>query len=320
MQWINLDGEAGGWRSKNIPAPLLRKNFFLTKLPQKAVVRFASPGWSVISLNGKRITGDILIPSVTQLDKHTGMCEYDVTPLLNTGENVIGVLLGNGWFNCATHEVWHFDKAPWRNYNRLFLELCIGNEIIVRSDNSWKCEEGPIIFSQLRSGEHFDARNVWTDGSNIYYSCLIDHYVLNRETSTWETKAWNAGSFNGSSIWDSGTYIFYSGGNKQYALVDGKWYNAGNQWKGLTYFDGQNVWTDGERYYCSAGDQQYVLNGWTWEPITWNGYSDVVGRDIWTDGTNFYYSWDGATSSQDRQYVLNRETNTWEKKVWYVAE
>ena len=92
MQWINLDGEAGGWRSKNIPAPMLRKNFFLNKLPQKAVVRFASPGWNVISLNGKRITEDILIPSVTQLDKHTGMCEYDVAPLLNTGENVIGVL------------------------------------------------------------------------------------------------------------------------------------------------------------------------------------------------------------------------------------
>lgn len=163
MQWINLDGEAGGWRSKNIPAPMLRKNFFLNKLPQKAVVRFASPGWSVITLNGKRITEDILIPSVTQLDKHTGMCEYDVAPLLNTGENVIGVLLGNGWFNCATHEVWHFDKASWRNYPRIALELIADDEKIIVSDESWKGRHSGIIFNHFRSGEHFDAAQVTHD-------------------------------------------------------------------------------------------------------------------------------------------------------------
>ncbi|MBR2723389.1 MAG: family 78 glycoside hydrolase catalytic domain [Lentisphaeria bacterium] len=160
MLWINLNGEAGGWRSKEIPAPLLRKSFSLSALPRQALIRFAAPGWAVITLNGKRITSDILIPAVTQFDKHTGFCEYDVTPLLTTGENVIGAVLGNGWYNCATHEVWHFDKASWRNYPRLALELIADGETIALSDDSWKGAPGGIFFNQFRSGEHFNANQI----------------------------------------------------------------------------------------------------------------------------------------------------------------
>ena len=33
---------------------------------------------------------------------------------LRRGENVIGVALGNGWFNVGTRAAWDFDRAPWR--------------------------------------------------------------------------------------------------------------------------------------------------------------------------------------------------------------
>ena len=158
--WINQHGEACDWRAPDLPAPLLRKTFTIDILPETAMIRFAAPGWADISINGKLITEDIMIPAVTQLDKHTGFCEYDVTALLRPGKNVIGAVLGNGWFNCATHELWHFDKAPWRNFNRLFLELYADGKKSVKSDSSWRCNAGPTIFNHLRSGEHFDARNV----------------------------------------------------------------------------------------------------------------------------------------------------------------
>ena len=73
---------------------------------------------------------------------------------------MIGAILGNGWFSCSTHEVWHFDKAPWRNYNRLYLELYAGERKILQTDDSWKCAEGPLLFNQLRTGEVFDARKI----------------------------------------------------------------------------------------------------------------------------------------------------------------
>ena len=155
--WINLHGEAIDFRAKEHPAPLLRKTFCLDILPHHAKLRFASPGWADITINGNPVSKDIMVPTVTQLDKHTGFCEYDVTSLLKTGENVIGAILGNGWFNCATHELWHFDKAPWRNYNRLYLELFADEKLIAVSDRSWKGENSGIFFNQLRSGEYFDA-------------------------------------------------------------------------------------------------------------------------------------------------------------------
>lgn len=159
-RWINLHDNAIDWCAAEHPAPLLRKSFELEKLPAKAAVRFAAPGWADISINGKLITKDLMVPAVTQLDKHTGVCVYDVTGLLQTGQNVIGAVLGNGWFNPSTHEVWHFDKAPWRNYNRLFLELSADGKMIAVSDGSWKGCDGPVIFNQLRSGEHFDGRKI----------------------------------------------------------------------------------------------------------------------------------------------------------------
>ena len=155
--WINFHGEAIDFRAKEHPAPLLRKTFNLDTLPYHAKLCFASPGWADITINGKPVSKDIMVPTVTQLDKHTGFCEYDVTSLLKTGENVIGAILGNGWFNCATHELWHFDKAPWRNYNRLYLELFADEKLIAVSDRSWKGENSGIFFNQLRSGEYFDA-------------------------------------------------------------------------------------------------------------------------------------------------------------------
>ncbi|MBR7121130.1 MAG: family 78 glycoside hydrolase catalytic domain [Lentisphaeria bacterium] len=158
--WINLHGEAIDWRCPELPAPMLRKKFDLTAVPGNVMLRFAAPGWAVITINGQPVSKDIMVPAVTQLDKHTGLVEYDVTNLLKTGENVIGVILGNGWYNCGTHELWHFDKASWRNYNRLYLELWADDKKLLASDTTWKGENSAIIFNQFRSGEHFDARKV----------------------------------------------------------------------------------------------------------------------------------------------------------------
>ncbi|MBE6378656.1 MAG: hypothetical protein E7051_07570 [Lentisphaerae bacterium] len=158
--WINIDGEGISWLPDETIAPLLRKNFTLEQLPRNAFVRFAAPGWAEITVNGKLISEDLLIPAVTQLDRHTGMCEYDITALLKKGKNVVCAELGNGWYNAATKQDWHFDKATWRNYPRLFLEIYADDKKIVKTDESWKGTPGAIISSQLRCGEIFDASRV----------------------------------------------------------------------------------------------------------------------------------------------------------------
>ena len=58
----------------------------------------------------------VLDPVVTQYDKRAHYVTYDVSSALRPGENVLGVILGNGWYNCHTPEAWHFDKAVWLDY------------------------------------------------------------------------------------------------------------------------------------------------------------------------------------------------------------
>ena len=46
------------------------------------------------------------------------------------------------------------------------------------------------------------------------------------------------------------------------------------------------------------------------EPYSWNGLTEFNGNCVWTDGHNIYYS------NNLEQYVLNKETSTWEEKIW----
>lgn len=122
--------------------------------------RPAFVGWAEVYLNGKKIDNRVLDPVVTQYDRRVRYVRCDVTKLLKKGENVFGVILGNGWYHCSTADVWHFDKAPWLDYPKFIFELTIAGKAVLRSDESWKCLKGngPIRFNELRNGEFYDAR------------------------------------------------------------------------------------------------------------------------------------------------------------------
>ena len=159
--------------------------------------------------------------------------------------------------------------------------------------------------------------NIWTDGTNIYYSAGALQYVLDVETSTWNKKTWNGVEppFGGA-IWTDGTNIYYSAGALQYVLdVETSTWKT-KAWNGLTAFDSRYIWTDGTNIYSSSGsiNSQYVLDveTSTWKTKAWNGLTAFDSRYIWTDGTNIYSS----SGSINSQYVLDVETSTWKTKAW----
>ena len=140
---------------------------------------------------------------------------------------------------------------------------------------------------------NFIGRDIWTDGTDIYYSNYSVHYVLNKSTSTWTAKTWTGlTSFNGSNIWTDGTDIYYSSSSNQYVLDKATSTWTKKTWSGLTSFDGSYVWTDGTDIYYSSSTTQYVLDKSTstWTAKTWTGLTSLYGSDIWTDGTDIYYS------------------------------
>ena len=140
-----------------IPAPYFRKVFTCND-PAGIRAAICGLGYYELFLNGRKVSENVLDPIVTQYDQRVRYVVHDVSGYLRAGENVIGVILGNGWYNCHTPEVWKFQNAAWRDYPKLILEMKSEAEEILVSDPSWKVSEGPIVFDGLRNGEHYDAR------------------------------------------------------------------------------------------------------------------------------------------------------------------
>lgn len=148
----------------NLSAPLIRKEFAVDKPVKEAFVYITAAGYYELSLNGKKTGDHVLDPSITDYRKRILYATYDVTKQLKKGQNVAGVILGNGAF--------HLNKTKgrycWANGGldmgapRLLVQFNItytdGSRQKVVSDNSWKSSAGPITFNNLYGGEDYDAR------------------------------------------------------------------------------------------------------------------------------------------------------------------
>lgn len=141
-------------------SPLLRKTFSLTKEIKSARAYATSLGLYNIYINGERVGDKYFTPGWTSYDHRVQYQAYDVTPLLEKGDNAIGMLLGNGWYK---------GYLGFQNKNKLYgermaglLELYIyykdGSEEKVTTDQGWKASSGPVQMSEIYHGEFYDAR------------------------------------------------------------------------------------------------------------------------------------------------------------------
>lgn len=144
------------------PAPFFRKEFSIATEIESARAYIAVAGLYELSINGRRIGDHRLDPTYTRFDRRNLYVTYDVTENLRQGENAIGVLLGNGWYNHQSTAVWYFDKAPWRARPKFCLDLRItysdGSVETITTGTDWKTAFSPVIFNSIYTAEHYDAR------------------------------------------------------------------------------------------------------------------------------------------------------------------
>lgn len=140
---------------------LFRKQFKCDKKIKSATLAVCGLGYGEYTINGKKVTDDVLTTPFTRFDRRVIYLTYDVTELVVQGSNTIGVFLGNGWYN-DIGAAWNLEKATWRHHPKMILELKIEREdgeiIKINSDTTWKCCEGPITYNHVREGEIYDAR------------------------------------------------------------------------------------------------------------------------------------------------------------------
>jgi alpha-L-rhamnosidase len=144
------------------PAPYFRKSFQASGNVRSARVYMAAAGLYELYVNGKLSGDQKLDPGYTRYDRRNLYVVHDVTSLIGSGENAIGVLLGNGWYNHQSTAVWFFHEAPWRARPNFCAELHIirddGTREIIVSGTDWKTSLSPVIFNSIYTAEHYDAR------------------------------------------------------------------------------------------------------------------------------------------------------------------
>lgn len=139
--------------------PVLRfsENIALCNAVRKARLYATCYGVYRPLVNGKRIDDREFAPEFTPYAKRLEYQCYDVTALLQKGNNRLEMLVGDGWYFCAQTEVATANKRAVPSVLfALDVECENGEKQTYSSDESMLCRKTNILFSDLFMGEKQD--------------------------------------------------------------------------------------------------------------------------------------------------------------------
>ena len=226
-----------------VAAPYMRRDFYLSAIPDAAELTVCALGFYELFVNGKKITKGHLSPYIVNSDQVLPYDTYNVSALLNEGENVLAFILGNGMQNGFGGFIWNFDKTPFLSAPKLAfaLELMTGDEkVVIEADENLLCHPSPILFDDLRYGEKYDARKEISDWNlvgcdlsdwtpSIHRSCNRGDQILcdaRPIVVTEERKAISITSVEGGYLYDFGanvvglTRLSIQGKEGQHIIID----------------------------------------------------------------------------------------------------
>tara|TARA_R110002049_G_scaffold309206_1_gene518567 strand:+ start:32648 stop:35449 length:2802 start_codon:yes stop_codon:yes gene_type:complete len=152
--WIEVNSQSAIDRS----SPLFRNEFKVSKKITSAIATITSHGLYLAYINGQKIGDAYFTPGWTSYNKRLQYQTYDVTKLLQQGNNAVGAMLGSGWYR---------GKLAWgdEKYGKtlaLLLQIEVkytdGTSEIMGTNKNWKTATGKILNSEIYNGETIDAR------------------------------------------------------------------------------------------------------------------------------------------------------------------
>jgi len=153
-QWITAN------RTDKDPLPVFRKSFKLGQPVRRAIVHICGLGHYELHINSRRVGDYEMEPGWTNYRKTCLYSSYDVTKMLKSRDNVIGVMLGNGMYNVPGGRYTKFKGTfgPPKLICQMHITFADGSTGIIVSDETWKWSPGPILFTCIYGGEDYDAR------------------------------------------------------------------------------------------------------------------------------------------------------------------
>ena len=164
-QWIASPRTGGPYTSP--PAAYVRKPFAVDGAVVRARLYATGLGIYELELNGERADDAQFLPGRTEYRTRVQYHTFDVTKLIAKGDNVIGAILGDGWYSG------HLHSDPRQFYGdrpkllaQLVIDFADGRSQTVHTDGTWTTTDaGPIRSSDMLMGEDYDARleiNGWS--------------------------------------------------------------------------------------------------------------------------------------------------------------
>ena len=146
---------------RHMPGLLIRKNFVLKKKITTAKAYVTSHGFYELYLNGKKAGDEVFTPGWTAYQKRLQYQVYDVSSMLQQGNNAVGAMLADGWYRGSL--AWENNWGIWGKKLALLCQLQIkyadGTSETIITDNTWKgTQEGPVTLNGIYDGENYDAR------------------------------------------------------------------------------------------------------------------------------------------------------------------
>jgi alpha-L-rhamnosidase len=144
----------------DMPAPLLHTTFDLPSGAVSAHLYATAHGVYEATINGQRVGDHVLAPGWTSYPHRLRYQTYDVTELLQPGQNQVEVLLGNGWYRGRLG--FQGGRAKYGNRLALLAQLEVttadGTVHTIATDESWSARESGVVADDLYDGQRTDLR------------------------------------------------------------------------------------------------------------------------------------------------------------------
>ncbi len=153
-QWI-----AGNYtvrKSERYPVDCFRKTVAIEKPVKRARLYATACGLYEARLNGEKIGNFCLAPGHTDYRKRVQYQTYDVTAMLQSGENALCCQLADGWYrgSCGAWGIRNQYGTETKLLLQLEIEYADGTRETVCSDGTWDwSNDGPIRFADNKDGE-----------------------------------------------------------------------------------------------------------------------------------------------------------------------
>jgi alpha-L-rhamnosidase len=142
--------------------PTLFKSFFVPARVAQARAYICGLGLYHFELNGKKVGNEHLTPYCNAYDQWLQYQTFDITEHLTNGDNMVAVMLGNGWYKGRYCGDGGHHANLYGNRFALICELRVlletGEEVVLGSDETWSARHSPVLASDIYDGETFDAR------------------------------------------------------------------------------------------------------------------------------------------------------------------